>query len=67
MLFLKNIDPLIFIISFGIGLFIMYISTPKPKIIYKTPNMSNVNSQIYQNDKGMCYKYGVKEIKYHSE
>lgn len=67
MLFIKNIDPLIFIISFGVGLFIMYISTPKPKIIFKTPNMSNVNSQIYQDDKGSCYKYGVQEIKRDSE
>jgi hypothetical protein len=46
-----------FIIAFGIGIFLAYISTPIPVIIYKYPTPENSNSTIYIDNASNCYKY----------
>ena len=46
-----------FIIAFGIGMFLAYISTPMPEIIYKYPTPENSNSTIYIDNASNCYKY----------
>ena len=40
----------------------MYTMTPKPRVIIKSPNMSNVDYQIYQDPKGTCYKYAPRTV-----
>jgi len=39
-----------FIIAFAIGIFYVYISTPKPKIVIKYPTPYNSNKIVYRND-----------------
>ena len=41
------------LISIIIGIFIMYIFSPKPQIILKYPNEKN----IYIDNNNVCYKY----------
>tara|TARA_B100001250_G_C19221823_1_gene538274 strand:- start:309 stop:560 length:252 start_codon:yes stop_codon:yes gene_type:complete len=59
----KNIDPVIFIVSFTIGLFMCYITSPKPQIIIKYPNPDNAGKIIYKDNAETCYKYSSEEVK----
>ena len=52
-----------FLISFSIGIFIVYINTPTPEIIIKYPNPENAGKIIYKDDAGVCYKYKANEVK----
>lgn len=52
-----------FFVAFAIGIFYVYISTPKPKIIIKYPTPYNANKIVYRNDNDICYKYQVEEVK----
>ncbi len=53
-----------FIIAFAIGIFYVYISTPKPKVIIKYPTPYNANTIVYKhNDNDTCYKYTAEEVK----
>lgn len=52
-----------FIIAFAIGMFYVYIATPKPKIVIKYPTPYNANRIIYKNENDVCYKYKVEEVK----
>jgi hypothetical protein len=54
---------LAFIIAFAIGIFYVYIATPKPKIIIKYPTPYNANRVVYKNENDICYKYQVEEVK----
>ena len=51
-----------FIIAFSIGMFYVYIASPKPKIVIKYPTPYNANKIVYKNDNDICYKYKVEEI-----
>jgi hypothetical protein len=53
----------VFFIAFALGIFYVYISAPKQKILIKYPTPYNANKVYYQNDDGACYKYKVDEIK----
>ena len=57
------IIPLYFFISFCVGMFLVYISTPKPRIIIKYPTPQNAGKIIYKDNSGVCYKYLAKEVK----
>ena len=54
-------DPFWFIISLAIGLFLVYLSSPSPDIIYQYPTPSNINT-IYADDANNCYKYNSQEV-----
>jgi hypothetical protein len=60
---LYRIDPLIFFISFTIGLFMCYITNPKPNIVIKYPNPENAGKIIYKDNAEACYVYTSEEIK----
>ena len=57
------IIPLYFLISFCIGMFFVYLSTPKPKVIIKYPTPQNAGKVIYKDNSGVCYKYMAEEVK----
>jgi hypothetical protein len=52
-----------FFIAFMLGIFYVYISTPKPRVIIKYPTPYNVNKIMYQNDSGECFKFKMEEVK----
>lgn len=62
MFLLNKINPTVFFISLSIGLFLTYISTPYPTIIYKYPTPENCDHIIYKDDSDNCYKYESKEV-----
>ena len=58
----ENIDPIIFMLSFSIGMFIMMISDPTPRIVIKYPTPYNLNN-IYKDSSGTCFRYKMKDTK----
>ena len=61
-MFLSYIDPLVFFIALGIGIFIAYVINPAPKLVYKYPTVDNSEKTTYLDDEGVCYKYKAEEI-----
>jgi len=59
---LRKINPLLFFISFAFGLFMCYITNPKPNIIIKYPTPENSGKIIYKDNANTCYKYESKEV-----
>lgn len=54
---------IVFFSAFAIGIFFVYISTPKQKIIIKYPTPYNSSKIVYKNENDFCYKYDVQEVK----
>lgn len=50
------------ILGLFLGFFIVYITTPAPKIVLKYPTIENVHNTTYIDENGQCYKYYAKEI-----
>ncbi len=63
MLLIDYIDTKYFLISLGIGLFLTYISTPPPQIIYKYPTPDNSDELVYIDNANNCFKYKANEVK----
>lgn len=58
----KYIDLKIFIISFAIGLFFVYILGSDKKVIYVYPNPTNITDYIVQDKTNNCFKYNYTEV-----
>ena len=58
----KYIDLKIFIITFAIGLFCVYILGPEKKTVYIYPNPKNINDFIVQDKTNNCFQYKYKEV-----
>lgn len=59
---LSVIDLRWFIISLGIGLFIVYLTIPKPTIIIKYPTPDNSETTVFTDDTNNCYKFKTEEV-----
>ena len=53
-------NSLCFFISFSIGLFLVYVITPYPEVIFTFPTPENQDT-IYNNNDS-CYKYKATEV-----
>ena len=51
-----------FLVSFLIGMFFVYITSPIPDIIIKYPTPDNIGKIIYKDSADMCYVYDLKEV-----
>ena len=54
---MKYIDVPTFIIAFAIGLFFVYVSTPKKQIIFVYPTPDNHKDIMYKDRSGMCFSF----------
>lgn len=54
----------IFYILLGLflGFFIIYITTPSPKVILKYPTIENIQNTTYVDENGQCYRYYAQEV-----
>lgn len=59
---MKFISFPIFLVSLAIGLFIVYISLPKMKIIYVYPTPDNEDKITYQDNADNCFHFKSIEI-----
>jgi len=59
---MKFISIPVFIVSLAIGMFIAYITTPLPHIIYVYPTPENIDKIQYGDEGGTCFGFKSKEI-----
>lgn len=58
-----KIDIFYIFIGLCMGFFIVYVTSPPPKIVIKYPTLENIKDTTYIDEKGQCYKYYAKETK----
>ncbi len=58
----QYINPFYFFMALFVGLFITYISTPTPDIIFKYPTPENAGKIIYKDNASVCYRYKSQEV-----
>jgi hypothetical protein len=58
----NHLNPFAFIISFCVGIFIVYLMEPPKKVIVQHPK-PNDDATIYHDDENNCYKYKTIEVK----
>ena len=46
-----------FLVSFAVGILIVYLIVPKPKVVVKFPNPNNADTLTYKDSNGQCYKF----------
>lgn len=47
----------VFLISFAIGVFIVYLTSPPPREIMVYPTPENVGQLLYKDNADQCYKF----------
>ena len=52
----------VFITSLCIGIFLVYISNPKPDIIYVYPTPDNADTMQYKDRSGACFGFNTQEV-----
>jgi len=57
----KYISLPVFLISFAIGLFFIYIIGPEEKVVYKYPNVGE-NNFLYKDNSNSCFKPVSEEV-----
>lgn len=45
-----------------IGFFVIYVTTPAPRVIIKHPTFEDVNRITFVDDNDNCYRYYAKEV-----
>jgi len=51
-----------FVASLAFGIFLVYISNPKPDVIYVYPTPDNVSKLQYRDKGGICFGFHAKEV-----
>ncbi len=61
-MFFDYIDVKLFLISFTLGIFYVYVKGDHIKKIYIYPSPENVNDYIIEDNAGQCFKYVPEEV-----
>jgi hypothetical protein len=59
----KYISVPVFLISFAIGLFVVYILGPQNKEIIIYPSPENINTYLFKDNAENCFSFEQKEVK----
>ena len=59
---MKFINVPVFIISLAIGIFLVYIGSPRPDIIYVYPNPDNEHTMQYKDKSGACFGFESEQV-----
>ena len=51
-----------FIISLALGLLFVYLSSPKPTVIFVYPTPNNINNIEYKDNADTCFKFDANEV-----
>ena len=57
------IDIKWFLISFAVGLLVVYTTMAKPTIVIKYPTPENSDTMVFHDDVDNCYKFNTDEVK----
>lgn len=58
----KYISLPLFIISLTLGLLFVYLSSPKPTVIFVYPTPNNINGIEYKDKANTCFKFDANEV-----
>lgn len=61
MLFGK-LDPLAFAVSLGLGLMVVYVTAPRPRVVIKFPSPLTAGKTVYRDDRNGCYVYRPEKV-----
>ena len=53
----------VFLISFAVGLFFVYLSQPSPTKIYVYPTPDNINKVQYKDKADNCFQFESQEVR----
>lgn len=56
-----RLNYLYLVASFAVGLCIMMLTVPKPKVVIKFPSPENADSHTYKGGHGTCFKIAAEE------
>lgn len=59
---IKDFKLIPFLIGIGAGLVVLAIYTPEKRVVFEYPHPDNVQSRIYRDKNGICYKYNAAEV-----
>jgi hypothetical protein len=59
---MKYIDPLYFIVSLAIGIFMVYITAAPPNVIVVYPTPHNYNEYLYKDSANNCFTIKQDEM-----
>lgn len=62
MAFFDYIDPFVFLIALGLGIFFTYIVKEPPHIVFKHPTPENIQNTVFKTKNGGCYKYKMEAL-----
>lgn len=59
---MKYINVPVFILSFAIGIFFVYLVDPENRIVYVYPTPENVDLLQYKDKAGTCFQFKPTEV-----
>lgn len=59
---LSSISLPVFLISFAVGLFFVYILSPPPNVVLKFPSPYNAGKITYRDKSDTCYVYKAEQV-----
>lgn len=60
---LQYVNVPLFLISLAIGLFIVYITVPQPRVIHVYPTPDNVNNLQFKDYTDTCFTFDIEKVK----
>lgn len=57
-----KINPLAFALALGVGLMIVYITAPRPRVVLSFPSPINAGNTVYRHDTRGCYVYESEPV-----
>ena len=57
-----KVEPIYFLIAMFITILVLYVFGPEPEIMVKYPDISQGVSDVYVDNKGVCYRYHRVEV-----
>jgi hypothetical protein len=58
-----SVDPLIVLISFGVGIFIVYMTQRTPEVIIKLPTPHSEDAKtLFRDDVDNCYSFKIENV-----
>ena len=61
-MFMKYLSIPYFLVSLAVGLLFVYLSSPKPTIIFVYPTPDNVDTIEYKDKADTCFKFNANKV-----